>query len=330
MKKVSIIVPLYNSERFLKKLLESIVNQTYTNLEVILVDDGSPDRSGDIADYYAEKDERIIVIHKKNGGCCEARNIGLEQVTGYYLMFADGDDWLEPDCVEYLVKIAEEYGCEMSTTDAIFTTRDRMQNLKDEIIVLNNEQAVANIINTFMIPVGPWNKLYTMDVVRKNNIMFSVPWFGEGLYFSTMNAQYSNKVAIGHRKIYNYRLNNPNSGCTVKEVQNGINSLQNIIYIKKCLQINGKDIENALNWHIWTNNYNLVNYIYSAREMEQYNGVYKKAMLELKKLMPLVLKHNRLSFKAKTGIFLKTLFPLTFIKIANRKAKLAFEKDTMD
>lgn len=96
-------------------------------------------------------------------------------------MFADGDDWLEPDCVEYLVKIAEENNCEMSTTDAIFTTRDRKQNENDNVRVYNKEQAVASIINTFVIPVGPWNKIYTMDVVRKNSISFSVPWFGEGL-----------------------------------------------------------------------------------------------------------------------------------------------------
>ena len=124
MKNVSIIVPLYKSERYLPKLLNSILEQTYTNLEVILVDDGSPDDSGIIADEYKKKDNRISVIHKQNGGCCEARNAGLDIATGYYLMFADGDDWLEPDCVEYLVKIAEENNCEMSTTDAIFTTRD--------------------------------------------------------------------------------------------------------------------------------------------------------------------------------------------------------------
>ncbi|WP_455719409.1 glycosyltransferase family 2 protein [Agathobacter sp.] len=260
-KLVSIIIPIYKSEKFLPKLIESILHQTYKKLEIILVDDESPDKSGEIADYYANTDKRIIVIHKKNGGCCDARNKGMEYAKGDYLMFADGDDWLEPDCIEYLVKIAEENDCEMSTTDAIFTTRDRIQNVNDNIRIMNKEQAVASIINTFEIPVGPWNKLYTMDVIKRNNISFSVPWFGEGLYFSTMNAQYSNKVAVGHRKVYNYRLNNPNSGCTVKEVQNGINSLKNIIYIKECLKVKSKEIDNALSWHIWTNNYNLINYM---------------------------------------------------------------------
>ena len=100
MKKVSIVVPVYKSEAFLPKLIDSVLGQSYTNFELILVDDESPDNSGKICDDYAQKDKRILVIHKKNGGCCDARNKGLEVATGEYLMLADGDDWLETDCVE--------------------------------------------------------------------------------------------------------------------------------------------------------------------------------------------------------------------------------------
>lgn len=108
MKKVSIVVPVYKSEAFLPKLIDSVLGQSYTNFELILVDDESPDNSGKICDDYAQKDKRILVIHKKNGGCCDARNKGLEVATGEYLMLADGDDWLETDCVEYLVGLMEK------------------------------------------------------------------------------------------------------------------------------------------------------------------------------------------------------------------------------
>lgn len=330
MKLVSIIIPLYKSEKFLVKLLESIVNQTYSNLEVILVDDGSPDNSGKIADEYKEKDSRFKVIHKENGGTCSARNAGLEIATGDYLMFADGDDWLESDCVSYLVSLLEDNGVEMSMTDSIFTTRDRIQNKVDDIRVWDNKTAVANIINTFIIPVGPWNKLYSMDIIRKHNLSFSVAWFGEGLYFSTMAAMYSNKIAVGHKKVYNYRLNNPNSGCTKREVQNGISALNNILYIKDQLNVSSKDITNALNWHIWTNNYMLLSYIVGANEISNYKQEYRSARKNLYKYLPLLEKHNLLPTKYKISAILKTLFPYIMAKRSIYKQNKALSSDKME
>ena len=92
--KISVIVPIYDVEKFLAECIESIINQSYENLEIILVDDGSHDNSGKIADEYAKKDERIKVIHKPNGGLSDARNAGLQIATGEYLMFSDSDDFL--------------------------------------------------------------------------------------------------------------------------------------------------------------------------------------------------------------------------------------------
>ena len=329
-RKVSIVVPLYKSEAYMPKLLESLISQTYRNLEIILVDDGSPDDSGKLADEYAENDERIIVIHQKNGGTCAARNAGLEKASGDYLMFADGDDWLESDCVEYLLGILENNKCKMAMTDAIFTTRDRAQNSSDNIRIWTQYQAVAGIINTFIIPVGPWNKLYSMDVIKNNNISFSVPWFGEGLYFSVMAAQYSEKIAVGHRKIYNYRMNNPNSGCTTREVQNGINSLNNILYIKDSLVVSSKEIDEALNWHIWTNNYNLFVFIVGAGKPKQYNAEFKSAKKNMKKYCPSAMKNRALSVKKRILILVKTLFPTLFSKRSLRIMNKDFLKDTME
>lgn len=101
---ISIIVPVYNAEKYLRKCIDSIVNQTYTNLEIILVDDGSPDNSGAICDEYAKNDSRIKVIHKPNGGLSSARNAGLDLSSGEYLTFIDSDDYIELDTVEQVVK----------------------------------------------------------------------------------------------------------------------------------------------------------------------------------------------------------------------------------
>ena len=100
MDKVTVIVPIYNVEKYVRQAIESTINQTYKNLEIILVDDGSTDSSKQICDEYKEKYDRVKVIHKENGGLSDARNAGLEECTGKYIMFLDSDDFLEPDAVE--------------------------------------------------------------------------------------------------------------------------------------------------------------------------------------------------------------------------------------
>lgn len=110
---ISVIVPIYRVERYLSKCVESILNQTYRHLEIILVDDGSPDGSGAICDEFAEKDSRIRVIHKENGGLSDARNAGIQVAGGEYLAFVDGDDWIEPDMYEAMLGLTEKYGAKL-------------------------------------------------------------------------------------------------------------------------------------------------------------------------------------------------------------------------
>lgn len=97
---VSVIVPVYKVEKYLKKCVESIRQQSYSNLEIILVDDGSPDKCGQMCDEFAKGDSRIKVLHKKNGGLADARNAGIEKASGEYLLFVDSDDWIHPMLVE--------------------------------------------------------------------------------------------------------------------------------------------------------------------------------------------------------------------------------------
>ena len=100
---LSVIVPVYKVEAYLDECVESILNQTYTDLELILVDDGSPDRSGEMCDAWAERDSRVRVIHKPNGGVCSARNAGLDAARGEYAAFVDSDDWLDPGMYEAML-----------------------------------------------------------------------------------------------------------------------------------------------------------------------------------------------------------------------------------
>ena len=123
---ISIIVPIYNAEQYLEKCVDSIINQTYTNLEIILVDDGSPDNCGAICDEYAKKDSRIKVIHKPNGGLSSARNAGLDLAKGDYLTFIDSDDYVESDMVSSVVNTIQNGEVE------IVLIREKQVNLKGE------------------------------------------------------------------------------------------------------------------------------------------------------------------------------------------------------
>ena len=114
---ISLIVPIYNVELYLSQCVESILIQTYTNLEVILVDDGSTDNCGKICDDYRNIDSRIIVIHKQNGGLSDARNTGIEIATGNYLCFIDSDDWIEPDMIEFLYNNLVNYDADLYMCD---------------------------------------------------------------------------------------------------------------------------------------------------------------------------------------------------------------------
>ena len=133
---ISIIVPIYNVEEYLRRAVDSIRCQTYTNLEIILVDDGSPDNSGVICDEYAKTDNRIKVIHKKNGGLSDARNAGIEAATGAYLGFIDSDDYIEPEMYQRLYSALVENDAEISVCRFRYVGSKEERN---ELLEINDE-----------------------------------------------------------------------------------------------------------------------------------------------------------------------------------------------
>lgn len=327
--KVSLIVAIYKSENFLPKLIESIINQTHKNIEILLVDDGSPDNSGMICDKYAKKDDRIHVIHKKNGGACEARNTGLQNATGDYIAIIDGDDWLEHDFVEYLLKIAIDTDSDMTLSDQVFTTRNRVQTENDKIEIWTPIQAATAIIYPKM-DIGPWNKLYKTSLIRDNDISFSVPWSGEGLYFASTAAQCANHVGVGHRKIYNYRLNNANSGLTNFKLEMGLNAAWNIRNIKNNLKFKDQGLVEACNYHIWRNQNFIIFLLVATDSLDLNKDKYKECRTKMLQLLPGRLLHSDVSLKTKLGMIRTCLFPVYTAKREIKKNRTALAADTME
>ena len=171
---VSIIVPVYNAERTVGRCIESILNQEYTDFELLLVNDGSTDASGSLCDGYAAKDARIRVIHKKNGGVSAARNTALDLAQGTYLQFLDSDDWLTPDATSSLVRAAEDTGCDLIVADFYRVIGERVSQKGDidEDGVMTREEYAAHMMENpadFYYGVL-WNKLYRRAIVEAHHL----------------------------------------------------------------------------------------------------------------------------------------------------------------
>ena len=166
---ISVIVPVYKVEKYLDRCVESIVNQTYKNLEIILVDDGSPDNCGAMCDNWAEKDSRIKVIHKENGGLSDARNAGMNTATGDLMGFVDSDDYISPDMYQLLYENMLENNSDISACGVqIVFEDDRPANLltKDSNIVLNTGEAMKAIIEESYLKQPVWYKLYKTELIK--------------------------------------------------------------------------------------------------------------------------------------------------------------------
>jgi glycosyltransferase involved in cell wall biosynthesis len=153
--KVSVIIPIYNVDQYLEKCLNSVLEQTYQLLEIILINDGSTDLSGSICEIYKEKDKRLIVIHKENGGLSSARNAGIEISTGEYIAFIDSDDFIHPEMIETLVRNATSFDADIAVCDFLkFKEGDDVSLFEDsgtgEVKIYNNLDALNQLPRQFL------------------------------------------------------------------------------------------------------------------------------------------------------------------------------------
>ena len=171
---VSIIVPVYNAEQTLRRCVDSILAQAYTDFELLLVDDGSRDSSGAICDEYAARDSRIQVIHKENSGVSSSRNLAIGRARGTYLQFLDSDDWITPDATSSLIRAAQEHQCDLVISDFYRVVGERVSRKGDidEDTVLSREEYAAHMMENpadFYYGVL-WNKLYRRDIVERYHL----------------------------------------------------------------------------------------------------------------------------------------------------------------
>lgn len=212
MKKVSVIVPVYNVEKYLRKCVESIKNQTYRNLEIILVDDGSTDSSGVLCEELAKTNNRIIVIHKENGGLSDARNTGLDISTGDYIGFVDSDDYVDEDFFEILVNNLEQYGADVSCCRYTNVWEDGKKEPignDDSVHIYEDKEALKEYLYGKTLDPFAWNKLYKAELLGNtkyidNHFRFIKGILSEDNPFCIELLKHTNKVVLVGKSKYNY------------------------------------------------------------------------------------------------------------------------------
>lgn len=249
--KVSIIVPMYNVEMYIHDCVQSIINQSYKNIEIILINDGSPDNSGSIAEELALGDERIQVHHLLNGGVSVARNFGLRKASGAFIVFVDSDDYLSRDYIEYMLSIAEKTDAEFILSKNCYTFPGKNSQIKEDIIeVWDSEKTCTNLLFPGKIEIGCWNKMYKRSLLVRENILFPTKFYmGEGLSFIILTAQKSNVIGVGNRKVYHYRKDNLQSATTVVNVSKYINALDALDDIENNTKVKTKSFLLSLTIH---------------------------------------------------------------------------------
>lgn len=212
---ISVIVPIYNVEKYLDRCVESIINQTYKNLEIILVDDGSPDNCPKLCDEYAQKDNRIKAVHKENGGMSDARNAGMAVASGEFICFVDSDDYIE------LNMLSDLYDCIVSDNSDVASGGANWVDESDNVIrkdcveqhcVLNDKEAMIELLHDRKLKQYVWNKLYKTSIIK--NIPFKKGRYHEDVFWLHQMVGGAKRISILPNMYYNY-LQRPNSVMSV-------------------------------------------------------------------------------------------------------------------
>lgn len=215
MDKISVIVPVYNVEKYLERCINSLLNQVYSNLEIILVDDGSTDRSGQICDQYINR-ENFVVIHKENAGLGMARNTGLDVATGKYIIFVDSDDYIDDDMIQSLYKEIQRTGADTciggfkrvyaNHTDVLKTELPKNEYIGKEVCIELLPMMFGRVEGQPSVEMSVWKVMFSNDIIKKHRLRFPSEreFISEDIIFDTEYYPLSKKVCISSTVGYNY------------------------------------------------------------------------------------------------------------------------------
>lgn len=342
---ISIIVPIYKAEKYIDECLQSILSQSYRNIEVILVDDGSPDKSGSICDAYSKKDSRIKVIHKKNEGVSKARNDGMKIATGEWIMFVDPDDWIDENiCSEFYSQVLKHRADIYICSNYVEYPNKKYENfvLDGRSRVLGNSEKyeiqlqlickkAAKYIPKLHNMAGPWAKLYNRNFLIKNSLEFQPKLKrAQDNIFNLYAFEGASKIVYLNKCLYHYRMNSSSIwGRYSPDIINNYNNLLSETY-KFISLTNKSDIFiNAYYAKVATSFYSFMRLYFFNKENKKTNTEIREEMKMLLETEPyktalLKVDFNYLTFQEQVFVYflkIKWFMGLRILCLLRKKLK---------
>lgn len=323
--KVSVIIPIYNVEKFLGKCLTSVCRQTYKNIEVILVDDGSQDNSLNIARDFSQYDSRIKVVRQSNAGVSAARNTGIEKSTGEYLCFIDADDIVSDDYVEYLLSLVVKYEAEVAVTTGVCYTIESFSkeisanrgSFREEL--LSSEEATRRML-CYHYPIGCYAKMFKRSFLGNSCRFILGQRVGEGFNFNVYTLSRANKVVEGNKVIYMYRQDNTESCMTKFNPEKVKAALKAIELLCKSSAIQTENVKKGIIFADWHTSGDMYNWMVLSGVKGEYPELYKTCFRKVRHLSFKVLFINT-TRKEKIRAMIRFLHPKLPIILARLRHK---------
>lgn len=297
--KVSVIVPVYNVELYISKCIESIINQTYQNLEIILVDDGSQDSSGEICDLYENKDGRIRSFHKINGGLSSARNYGIEKATGDWYIFVDSDDWIDENMVQELIESGEKTSAEIVCCGkTLVNINGQMEKIHISKNLFNSpEKIIPLAVFDKEVGISAWGKIYKKGLFE--DIRFPENEIHEDVAIMYQLFMKCRKIGVIDKSLYFYR-NNPEGISKQNYSEKYDVVLKHDLENEKIIGNNSEELRKIMTIAVANSCVDmLIKIIKTPKGIQIYNKQYKEYKRNLKKRMYLFCTNKQIAMKKK-------------------------------
>lgn len=315
---ISVIVPIYKVEKYLDKCIESIINQTYYNLEIILVDDGSPDDCPNICNEWAKRDKRIITFHKKNGGLSDARNFGIEHCNGKYIMFVDSDDYIKSNMVEVLYKTIIEDKSDISICDYYISKENNItvHNFSQKRFIVK-ENKYKYLYNEYgFVTIVAWNKLYAREIF--NTIRYPKGKIHEDEFIICDLLNCANSISYVLEPLY-YYVQRENS------IMNKIslNRFDVVEALEKRVSF-FEDKDDFINKEItqkveFYRILELLQIIYTNQKEQVNNILVQEMLIKIQNLASVLKKNKKYSLKQKCKFIIVSINPTFYLKLVRLK-----------